>query len=144
MWAVIQLPHFHEYVYYIGLHSQLQVMRFAWKGSGFSCRKEHCIVIIVSFTYVDERTIVWLSVWASHMLTKETLCGCDCELCICWSRKHCVAGTSKLDMPNARNFRMGKTFRILLRYKMKYCEYSVHKLNDCFWVYSRYSIFIKM
>jgi hypothetical protein len=35
---------------------------------------------------------------------------------------------------------MGKTFRIL----MEYCEYSVHKLNDCFWVYWRYSIFIKM
>ena len=92
MWAVIQLPHFHEHVWYVGLHSQLWVMgRFAWKGSGFSCRKKHCIVVIISSTYVDERTTAWLSVWAWHMLMKEPLHGCQCELHTCWWKNHSMA-----------------------------------------------------
>jgi hypothetical protein len=40
-----------------------------------------------------------------------------------------MARTSKLDMKKEKKHQdMGKTFRIL----MEYCEYSVHKLNDCF------------
>ena len=125
--------------------------------------KNHCMAVNVSFTHVDERTIAWLSLWASHMLMKEPLHGRQCELDTCWWRKCCVAinvNTAHVDERNTVwlwlwalrtwiketlrgwNFKtrcvkckkrqdMGKTFRILVQYKMEYSEKPVHTLNYC-------------
>jgi len=94
----------------------------AWPNSALhTCWwRKCCVAISVNTAYVDERNTVCLSLWALRMLIKETLCG--------WNFKTRCAKCKK-------HQDMGKTFRILVRYKMKYCEYSVHKLNDCFWVY---------